>query len=41
MMFTAVPTLAQLLKHHEEVVRTAAWRALEQIDSPDARRALA
>ncbi len=41
MMFTAVPTLARLLKHHEEVVRTAAWRALEQIDSPDARRALA
>ena len=41
MMFTAVPTLARLLKHHEEVVRTAAWRALEQIDTPDARRALA
>jgi hypothetical protein len=41
MLFSAVPTLARLLKHHDEAVRAAAWRALEQLDSPDARRALA
>lgn len=40
-MATAVPTLAKLLKHHEEEVRTAAWHALDQIGTPEARRALA
>lgn len=36
----AVPALKGLLKHHDEEVRTAAWRALEQIATPEARRAL-
>jgi HEAT repeats len=36
----AVPALKVLLKHHDEEVRTAAWHALEQIATPEARRAL-
>lgn len=41
MMESAIPTLARLLKHHEEEVRTGAWHALEQIGTPAAQRALA
>ncbi len=40
-LVSAIPTLARLLKHHDETVRAAAWRALEELDTPDARRALA
>jgi len=36
----AVPALKILLKHHDEEVRTAAWHALEQVGTPEARRAL-
>jgi len=36
----AVPALKVLLKHHDEEVRTAAWHALEEIATPEARRAL-
>jgi hypothetical protein len=36
----AVPALKVLLKHHDQEVRTAAWHALEQIATPEARRAL-
>ena len=36
----AVPALARLLKHAEEEVRTAAWHALEQIGTAEARQAL-
>jgi len=36
----AVPALKILLKHHDEEVRTAAWHALEEIATPEARRAL-
>lgn len=33
----AVPVLGALLKHHHEDVRTAAWRALEDIGTTEAR----
>lgn len=36
----AVPALKILLKHHDQEVRTAAWHALEQVGTPEARRAL-
>ena len=35
-MAKAVPPLAQLLKHSEEIVRTAAWRSLERIGTKEA-----
>lgn len=35
-MERAVPVLGALLRHHAEEVRTAAWRALEDIGSPEA-----
>lgn len=36
----AVPVLGALLKHHDEEVRTAAWRALEDIGTAEARELL-
>lgn len=39
-MESAVPALTALLRHAEEVVRTAAYRALEEIATPDAKAAL-
>ncbi len=37
----AVPTLTNLLRHAEETVRTAAYRALEEIGTPGAKAGLA
>jgi hypothetical protein len=37
---SAVPALARLLRHDSEDVRTAVWRALEQIGTPEALKAL-
>jgi HEAT repeat protein len=40
-MESAVPALTGLLRHAEASVRTAAYRALEEIATPDAKAGLA